>query len=67
MLSSLPDTIHLPPVTLKQAAMQYFEFWWPTYVLRQRDVWKSQRRMALSWAVERMYFEFGENCTCWLD
>lgn len=22
--------------------------------------------MALSCAVERMYFEFGENCTCWL-
>jgi hypothetical protein len=66
LLSSLPDTIHFPPVTLKQAPMQYLAFWWPTYVFRQRDVWKSQRRMALSWAVESMYFELGENCTCWL-
>ena len=26
LLSSLPETIHLPPVTLKQAAIQYFAF-----------------------------------------
>ena len=29
MLSSEPDTIHLPPVTLKLANMQYFSFLCP--------------------------------------
>ena len=28
-LSSLPDTIHLPPVTEKLANTQYFSFLWP--------------------------------------
>lgn len=36
--SSLPDTIHLPPVTLKLANMQYFSFLWPAYVLRHLPV-----------------------------
>lgn len=66
LLSSLPETIHLPPVTLKHAAIQYLLFVWPIYVFRQRDVWWSHKRIALSCAVERIYFEFGENWTCWL-
>lgn len=39
LLSSLPDTIHFPPVTLKQAAMQYFSFLWPMYVFKHRELW----------------------------
>jgi hypothetical protein len=38
LLSSLPLTIHFPPVTLKQAAMQYFVLVWPTYVFRHLAV-----------------------------
>ena len=33
-LSSLPDTIHFPPVTEKLAKTQYFSFMCPVYVFR---------------------------------
>ena len=34
LLSSEPETIHLPPVTLKLAKIQYLAFEWPVYVFR---------------------------------
>ena len=42
MLSSEPDTIHLPPVTEKLAKMQYFSLRCPEYILRHYQHWRAK-------------------------
>lgn len=61
--SSLPLTIHLPPVTLKLANTQYLLFSCPLYVFKHFPVWKFHSRNVLSSVDANIYFPLGENLT----